>query len=336
MSVKQPAPFSEDALIATFFAPLAGEAGLRLRDDAALLRPPPGCELVLTKDLLVAGVHFFGDDPAAAIARKALRVNLSDLAAKAAEPLGFLLGLALPADWTGEWLQSFASGLGQDATNYRCPLLGGDTVKTPGPLTISITAVGAVETGKMVRRDGVNAGDRIYVTGTIGDAALGLLLRRGASADRDWVGALSEADASFLRDRYLLPQPRLALREALKARAHAAMDVSDGLAGDLGKMLALAGETAAIELGRIPLSGAAARALRAAPRLIEPICAGGDDYEILCAIPPEEAAAFEAAAAAAGAPVSLLATASPGEAAPAFIGADGEPILLARPSFQHF
>jgi len=334
--VKHPAPLSEDALIETFFAPLAGEGGLRLRDDAALLRPPPGCEIVLTKDLLVAGVHFFNDDSPAAIARKALRVNLSDLAAKAAEPLGFLLGLALPAEWTAEWLKSFAAGLGEDAANYHCPLLGGDTVRTPGPLTISITAVGAVEAHKMVPRDGVKAGDRIYVTGTIGDAALGLKLRLGASADQDWIGALSEADARFLQGRYLLPQPRLVLRDALKAFANAAMDVSDGLAGDLGKMLRLAGMSATIEVADIPLSGAARRALKAAPRLIEAICAGGDDYELLCAVSPAKAASFEAAAAATGIGVSRLGAASAGEGAPAFVDAGGEAIHFARTSFQHF
>ncbi|MGO9675218.1 MAG: thiamine-phosphate kinase [Methylocella sp.] len=334
--MKHRAPFSEDALIATFFAPLAGEGGLGLRDDAALLQPPPGRELVLTKDLLVAGVHFFDDDPPAAIARKALRVNLSDLAAKAAEPVGFLLGLALPADWTAQWLESFAAGLGEDAADYRCPLLGGDTVKTPGPLTISVTAIGAVDVHKMVRRDGVKAGDQIYVSGTVGDAALGLKLRRGASGDQDWIGVLSEADAAFLLDRYLLPQPRLTLRGALADYADAAMDVSDGLAGDLGKMLRLAGMTAKIELGRIPLSGAAQRALQTAPRLIEAICAGGDDYEILCAAPPAKAASFEAAATAAGIRISRLAGAAPGNAAPAFIDADGEAIHLARTSFQHF
>jgi thiamine-monophosphate kinase len=323
-------------LIAAFFAPLAGEAGLRLRDDAALLPPPPGRELVLTKDLLVAGVHFFGDDPPAAIARKALRVNLSDLAAKAAEPLGFLLGLALPADWTADWLRSFADGLGADAANYGCPLLGGDTVRTPGPLTISITAIGAVEAHKMVPRNGAKAGDRIYVTGTIGDAALGLRLRRGEGGDEAWIGGLSEADALFLRDRYLLPQPRLALRGALAACANAAMDVSDGLAGDLGKMLRLAGMTTTIELASIPLSRTARRALQAAPGLIEAICSGGDDYEIVCAVPTARATSFEAAATAAGISISLLGKASPGAGAPTFVDSDGEPIGLACASFQHF
>ena len=135
---------SEDDLIATLFAPIAGAGGLGLRDDAAVLAAPPGCDLVITKDMLVAGVHFFAGDPADAIARKALRVNLSDLAAKGAEPQGFLLGLGLPTDWTAEWLKRFAEGLGDDARNFGCPLLGGDTVKTPGPLTLSVTAFGQV------------------------------------------------------------------------------------------------------------------------------------------------------------------------------------------------
>ncbi len=323
-------------MIAAFFAPLAGEGGLRLRDDAALLQPPPGRDLVLTKDLLVAGVHFFSDDPPSAIARKALRVNLSDLAAKGAEPIGFLLGLALPADWTAEWLAPFAEGLGDDAATYRCPLLGGDTVKTPGPLTISVTAIGAVSARKMIPRDGVRAGDCIYATGTIGDAALGLKLRLGATADQDWIGALSDADSRFLAERYLLPQPRLALREALAANVHAAMDISDGFAGDLGKMLGLVGMTARIELRRIPLSRAARRALETAPRLVETICAGGDDYELLCAAPPAKAAVFEVGAASAGVQVSRVATVSPGKAPPVFIGADGAPIKMTEKSFQHF
>src|ERR1700744_1199051 len=161
---------SEDDLIARFFAPIAAPEGLGLKDDAALRTALPG-DLVLTKDALVAGVHFFAEDPPGAIARKALRVNLSDLAAKGAEPLGFLLALALPPDWTADWLADFAKGLGEDGAAYACPLFGGDTVKTPGPLMVSITALGRVDHGRMARRSGVQAGDRLYVTGTIGDAA---------------------------------------------------------------------------------------------------------------------------------------------------------------------
>jgi thiamine-monophosphate kinase len=326
---------SEDDLIASYFAPLAGEGGLSLRDDAAILRPSPGQDLILTTDVLVAGVHFFSNDPPDAIARKALRVNLSDLAAKRAAPLGFLLGLALPGDWTPDWLAAFARGLGEDAALYACPLLGGDTVKTPGPLTLSVTAFGAVPAQKMTPRAGVEPGDQLYVTGTIGDAALGLKLRLDATADQDWIGATSEGAAGYLLDRYLLPQPRLGLREAL-AFAHAAMDISDGLAGDLAKMLRLTGMTMEVRLRDLPLSEAARDALGAAPRLIETICAGGDDYEILCAVPLANAAAFAAAADRAGLQVSLLGRAVPGERAPSFRKADGGVVGFAKSSFQHF
>ena len=170
---------TEDDLIASYFAPIAGPGALGLQDDAACIAAPDGCDVVLTKDAVVAGVHFFADDPADSIARKALRVNVSDLAAKGADPLGFLLALALPAGLDSAWLGRFARGLGDDAAHYGIPLLGGDTVKTPGPLTISITALGSVPRGRMARRTGARAGDRIYVTGTIGDAALGLKLRLG-------------------------------------------------------------------------------------------------------------------------------------------------------------
>ncbi len=309
---------------------------MRLADDAALLRPAPGRELVLTKDLLVAGVHFFGSDPPDAIARKALRVNLSDLAAKAARPEGFLLGLALPPDWTTDWLEGFAAGLGKDAAGFECPLLGGDTVRTPGPLTLSITAIGSVASGRMISRGNINTGDNIYVTGTIGDAALGLRLRQGAAGDQDWIQALREADADFLRDRYLLPRPRLALREPISAFAHAAMDVSDGLAGDLAKMLRLSGMTVEIRLVALPLSQAARGALAAAPSLIDAVSGGGDDYEILCAVPPGHAAAFESAARSASVTVTLLGQARPGQGGPVFLDAQGKIVCFSQASFQHF
>src|SRR5271157_1726701 len=194
---------SEDELIARMFAPIAGPMGLGLRDDAALFSPTAGEDLVLTTDALVAGVHFFADDPPGAIAGKALRVNLSDLAAKGARPLGFLLALALPRDWDEDWLKAFAAGLGADASAYDCPLAGGDTVATPGPLTLSVTAYGAVPAGRMARRTGVKPGDRLYVTGTIGDAAIGLGIRLGRGPD------IPRDERSFLLDRYLAPQPRV-------------------------------------------------------------------------------------------------------------------------------
>src|SRR5579864_4018535 len=178
---------AEERLIARCFGALATHPGaLGLTDDAAVLTPPPGCDLVLTTDGVIAGVHFFQDDPPETIGRKALRMNLSDLAAKGARPLGFLLSAALPADVEEKWLADFAAGLGADAERYQCPLLGGDTDRTPGPLSISIAAFGAVPLGKMIRRSTAKAGDRIVATGTIGDAALGVLLCRDAHLADRW------------------------------------------------------------------------------------------------------------------------------------------------------
>jgi thiamine-monophosphate kinase len=320
----------EDELIARYFAPLAGPAGLGLRDDAALTRLPTGAELVVTTDALVAGVHFFADDPPGAIARKALRVNLSDLAAKGAAPLGFVLDLALPRDWTADWLAAFATGLGEDAAAYSCPLIGGDTVKTPGPLTLAITAFGAVAPGRFAARGGVRAGDALYVTGTIGDAALGLRLHLGEGPK------LTSAHRAFLLDRYLLPQPRSALAPAVARFASAGMDVSDGLVGDLSKMLRVSGVGARIELARLPLSSAAAAAIAADPALFENAITGGDDYELIVAAPPACCAMFEAAAAAAGVAATRVGEALAGAAPPRFVDRDGRERAFARGAFSHF
>lgn len=327
---------SEDELIETFFAPIAGPGALCLRDDAALLVQNPGQDVVVTKDMVVAGVHFFAADPPGEIARKALRVNLSDLAAKGAEPSGFLLGLALPEDWTTDWLEGFAKGLSEDAAAYKCPLLGGDTARSPGGLVISITAFGVVPVQTMVLRSGVAAGDRLYVTGTIGDAALGLKLRLNAGQGARWARCLSQAEKAYLEGRYLLPSPRLALREALRCHAHAAIDVSDGLAGDLAKMLRLTAMTAEVALTDVPISGPVQKILNRSSALAEDVLTGGDDYEILCAVPALHGAAFEADAARAGIPVRAIAEAVPGKAPPAFKDRSGRKLVFARPSFQHF
>ncbi len=327
---------SEDEIIAEIFAPLAGEAGLGLADDVACLVPPLGQDLVLTTDMITAGVHFFADDPPEAIAAKALRVNLSDLAAKAAEPLGFLVSLGLPDDWTLAWLEPFAAGLGHDAAAYACPLLGGDTVKILGPLTVSIKAIGAVPRGRMVPRPGAQVGDLLYVSGTIGDAALGLRLRRAAAADEVWIKGSSAQARGILAARYLYPQPRLDLREALRAHARAAMDISDGLAGDLAKMLRLTGVSAELKFADVPLSAAAGEALALAPELAADILSGGDDYEILAAVPPIEAAEFEKKAAAAGLPVKVIGLVKAGRGGPVFLDRADKPLHLEVPSFQHF
>jgi thiamine-monophosphate kinase len=320
----------EDDLIARYFAPLAGPAGLGLRDDAALMRPPAGHDLVLTADALVAGVHFFTDDPPGAIARKALRVNLSDLAAKGARPLGFLLTLALPGDWREDWLAAFAGGLGADAMTFDCPLIGGDTVATPGPLMLSVTAIGSVPGGRMARRTGVKPGDRLYVTGTIGDAAIGLRVRQGRGPD------IPQADKAFLVERYLTPEPRLKLIGAMAAHANGGMDVSDGFAGDLTKMLAASGVSARVPVFRLPLSRAARAAIAADPGLLEVAATGGDDYELLVSAASAAAPAFEAAAAAVGVPLTFIGEAVEGRRPPSFIGPDGNPLAFARGAYSHF
>ncbi len=325
----------EDRLIAQYFRPLARHPGaLGLLDDAAVLTPPEGCDLVLKTDAIIGGVHFFADDPADAVARKALRVNLSDLAAKGAKPAGFLLALALPADIGADWLEAFARGLGMDADQYDCPLFGGDTDRTPGPITVSIATLGTLPKGTMVRRSGAKAGDRIFVTGSIGDAVLGLKLRREGDAARRW--KLDAAMRDHLADRYLLPQPRTALAETLRVHASAAIDVSDGLAGDLGKLCRASGVSAEIEIARVPLSEAARAAVAAEPALMESILTGGDDYEIVCALPDANGAVFRAAAAAVGVAVTEIGRVVAGEGAPRFIDSHGDPLMLERVSFSHF
>jgi thiamine-monophosphate kinase len=262
------------------------------------------------------------------VARKALRVNLSDLAAKGATPLGFLVSLALPKDTRADWLERFALGLRADAETYACPLFGGDTDRTPGPAMIAISMFGSVPEGAMVRRAGAKPGHRIFVTGTIGDAALGLKLRQGAG----WplAGALRE----HLLSRYLLPQPRNALAEVVRAYASSAMDVSDGLAGDLTKLCRVSGVAARIDVAAVPLSDAARAAIAAEATMRETALTGGDDFEILCTVPPARADAFGAAAQAAGVPVTAIGAIDAGAGAHFMDG--GRELAFQRLSFSHF
>jgi thiamine-monophosphate kinase len=326
---------SEFEFIARYLAPLAGEGAFGLTDDAAALAPPAGHDLVLSKDMLSAGTHFFPDDPPGAIARKALRVNLSDLAGKGAKPFGFMLGLALPDDWAEPWLAEFCDGLKQDCEHYGVPLLGGDTVGTRGVLAISITVLGLVPAGTMLRRTAARPGDRIFVSGTIGDAALGLKARLDPQAA--WLAALPPVARSFLLERYLLPRPRLALAESARRHARAGMDVSDGFVGDLGKMLpaAGAGVGTTIALDKVPLSDAAIAAVAAAPELLEVALTGGDDYELLLAIPAGEVEPFRAAARQAGVPVTEVGTVT-ADPAIHFMAADGAERAFAHGSYLHF
>ena len=323
----------EDALIARYFKPLATDPGaFGLNDDAALLKAL-GEDIVVTTDALVEGVHFLADDPPDTIAQKALRVNLSDLAAKGAAPAGFVLSLAL-RNVDEPWLAGFARGLGADATAFDCPLLGGDTVSTPGPLMLSITAFGRVPSGKMVHRSGARPGDHVVVSGTIGDAALGLdILKRGRAA------AILAGDAAardMLVGRYRVPQPRNALASAVRAHARATMDVSDGLAGDLAKLCGVSGVSAVIDLKSVPLSKAASTALAAGAATMAQIISGGDDYELLCAIPPDASDEFSRAAQAAGVAVSPIGTIIAGDSPPKWLDAEGRELPLTRTSYSHF
>ena len=325
----------EERLIARYFRPLATHPGaFGLIDDAAALTPPAGCDLVLKTDGLICGVHFFASDPADAVAKKALRVNLSDLAAKGASPVGFLLALALPEGIAPSWLEAFAHGLGEDAQAFGFPLLGGDTDRTPGPITISIAAVGAVPHATMIRRTGARPGDRVVVTGTIGDAALGLLLRRDPAIAAKW-GVNSDGE-DYLKSRYLIPQPRNALIDALRTYATAAMDVSDGLVGDLAKLCRASGVAAEVDIERVPLSHAARTACARQPAVLEAVLTGGDDYEIIATLRPESIDAFRRAALARGVAVTEIGFVMAGEGSVRFIDRNRRVVRFAQPSFSHF
>jgi thiamine-monophosphate kinase len=322
----------EDSLIARYFRPIATDPGaFNLDDDAAALKSS-GDDIVVTTDAIVEGVHFLPNDPPDTVARKALRVNLSDLAAKGAVPAGFVLTLALRH--TDEaWLKPFAAALGEDAKHYGCPLLGGDTVSTPGPLMVSITAFGRVPSGRMVHRSGAKPGDRVLVTGTIGDAALGLAVLNGGKVQ----AAVSDSAArDLLIGRYRVPQPRTALAAIVRDHASAAMDVSDGLAGDLGKLCGVSGVSAVIDVSSIPLSGAAGDLLSSGMVGIETLIAGGDDYEILCTVAEDRVDAFVQAGQRAGVALSSIGMVVAGTDAPKFLDEQGGEVVLKRRAYSHF
>jgi len=279
---RKPSLPGEFELIARYFAPLASgfPGAYGLLDDAAVIAPPPGHELVAKTDAIVGDVHFLSDDPADLIARKALRVNLSDLAAKGAVPRAYLLDIMLPKTVSESWIAAFARGLAQDQSEYGVHLIGGDTDSTPGPIAIAVTVLGDIPTGRMLRRNGARAGDTIFVTGTIGDAALGIEVLRGAFP------SLDAKAAAFLVDRYRLPLPRVTLGPRLVGLANAAIDVSDGLVADLQHICEVSGLVAVVEAPRVPLSAAARAALAVRPERIADVLTGGDDYEIVFTAPP--------------------------------------------------
>ncbi len=319
----------EFARIARFFAPLAAAGGLGLKDDVALIDGPPGTQYVLKTDAIVEGVHFLPGDPPMQVAQKLLRVNLSDLAAKGAAPVGYLLTTALPPSCDEAWLEQFAAGLAADQTTYGIFLLGGDSVATPGPTTLSVAAIGLVQAGRAVLRSGARAGDRLYVSGTLGDAALGVLAAKGQDLG---IGA---ADAAFLVDRFRLPQPRLNLGARLAGIASAMMDISDGLVADLGHLCDASGLAGVVEAGRVPLSPAAHAALARDGARLASVLGGGDDYELLFAAPAGAAAALAALARETGVALTPIGRVEAGSGVRVF-DKEGQEIVLAVKGYEHF
>jgi thiamine-monophosphate kinase len=314
---------SEFGLIAKYFRPLATHKGaLALTDDACVLPQAAGWDTVVTTDALTAGVHFLPDDPPKLIARKALGVNLSDLAAKGALPVGYLLALALPHSVDEAWLALFADGLSESQQAYGLSLLGGDTTATPGPLTIAITAIGRVPSGTMVRRSGAKPGDHVFVSGTIGDAAAGLAILQGAPA--------VEADAAFLIERYRVPRPRVFLGPTLRGIASAALDVSDGLLADLGHIGEASGVRIVVAADSVPRSHALKRF---DPDGLVRAVTAGDDYEIaFTTINPDLATR---ALPASEVPITRIGRVEPGEGV-VLVDGEGREIPISRAGFTHF
>ncbi len=322
-------------LIRDLFAPLSDAAhGFWLTDDAARMSALPGHNLVATADMLVSGVHFAADAAADVIARKALRVNLSDLAAMGARPKAYLLSLALPNDLADGWIESFAKGLAADNELFAVVLAGGDTVATPGSLTINITALGELREGAALRRSGAKVGDQIFVSGTIGDAALAL------AADTGKITVDDPNDLQALRTRLLLPEPRVTLGARLLGLAHACIDVSDGLVADLGHIVDQSGVAAEIEFSSVPLSTTARKCVDQSDDHVTSdnavrVLTGGDDYELLFTAPPDLAGVFDDLSIELGIPITAIGNIVKGEGV-SIRGTNGDPMTFEKGGFTHF
>jgi thiamine-monophosphate kinase len=294
---------NEIDFIAHYLAPLASPRYAHgLKDDAAHLVDVPQRGLVITADALVCGVHFFADDAPADVAYKALAVNVSDIAAKAAKPLGYTLTLGLSERPTPAFASGLAAGLAEAQAAFGIELLGGDTVAAKGAWWLSVTAFGEAPPCPPLTRLAAKPGDVLYVSGTLGDAALGLRLRRG---DAPFASALTAEHRAHVLRRYLRPEPRLGLRDPLGAFASAAMDISDGLSLDLARLCRASACGANVEIDTLPLSDAARQAVASDPAM-DAVLSGGDDYEVLAAVPRVHSDTFHAAAARAGVPVTRI------------------------------
>ena len=322
----------EFKIIERYFSPLAADepGALGLLDDAALLSLEAGQRMVVTTDTMIAGIHFRSLDAPEDIAAKVLRVNLSDLAAMGATPISYTLSAALTDAVDEDWLARFTRSLASDQARYAITLVGGDTVSTPGLLSFSVTAFGSVDAGRELRRSSALPGDLIFVSGTIGDAAMGLLALRGELEKLD--GALVE----ILVDRYLRPQPRIELGRRLVGQAHAAVDISDGLVADLGHIAQASKVVATLEASRVPLSPAARAALSSDPSLITTVLTGGDDYELVFTSPPETALPLERLADEMGIALTCVGSVAEGSARVRVVDAAGREMAILNAGYQHF
>ncbi|MGI9400327.1 MAG: thiamine-phosphate kinase [Rhizobiaceae bacterium] len=319
----------EFELIERYFAPLAASGSFALKDDAALLQIPDGKELVVTQDAIASGVHFFPDDPPAKIAKKAIRVNLSDLAAKGAKPFSFSMALGLHPDWDEDWLSDFAEGLAEDCENHSLSLCGGDTFKVAERPVISITAFGTVEKQKYASRLGAESGDQLFVSGQIGLGALGLLVRNNKLETQD------RETADALLSRYLLPEPPLALASVISEFASASMDISDGFIGDIEKLAKASQVGFDIPLKAVPL-----------PRLLDGLDAdapeisialtGGDDYQFVFSVPQDKMDDMLASAGGMDIQLTHLATANNRPGIVRILDEDNNQIQVTAKSWHHF
>jgi len=323
----------EFELIDRLFAPLTAGApnAYGLTDDAAVISPPEGHELVVTTDTLVAGVHFLANDPPASVAAKLLAVNFSDLAAMGAVPQAFTLAAAWPRNIATDWIAAFAAGLAEHQNAAGAHLIGGDTVATPGPMTLTATAFGSVEMGCAIRRNGARPGDLLYVSGTIGDAALGLKILTGEiSIDVD------EADQTFLIDRYRQPTARVELGQAIVPLASAALDISDGLIADVGHIAAQSNVMITIDASCIPMSSAAHRLIQTSPECAEIPFNGGDDYELAFTVPSNARRAIEAIDHLRLTEVGKILAVEADEPTVVLLDQSGNPVEVGRGGYRHF
>ncbi|WP_413203751.1 thiamine-phosphate kinase [Rhodospirillum sp. A1_3_36] len=328
----------EFALIETLFAPLTrGDSrALGLADDAAVLGTEGLGDLVVSVDGLVSGVHFLPDDPPGTIAAKCLRVNLSDMAAMGAKPVAAFLSACLSPTLDDRWLEAFTEGLRADLQTYSFSLLGGDTTSTPGPASFSITILGSVAPGAALRRSGARMGDDLWVSGTVGDGALGLRVLQGP------LFGLPEVHRMHLIDRYRKPQPRVALglmlsggtEEKSGRLATACMDISDGLLADAAHVAKASDVALEIWAPDLPLSEAAADLVADDPTLFDLVLGGGDDYELLFTAPPENREAILAAGQGTDTLVTRLGRVVEGAGA-RILDIDGVEIALAKPGWSH-